>query len=131
MIFVNLPVTDLQRATEFYTQLGWEMNPQFSDDNATCIVVSDTIFVMLLVEEFFSTFTRKPIVDARSQTEAILALSARSREAVDDLVSRALAAGGQESRPADDQGFMYTRAFEDPDGHLWETMFMEAPDTAS
>ena len=124
MIFVNLPVKDLQRATDFYTQLGYEKNDQFSDENASCIVISDTIFVMLLVEDFFTTFTHRPISDAKSQTGVILALSADSREDVDHLIGQVVATGGEKGEPSD-QGFMYSQSFRDPDGHMWETLYMD------
>jgi predicted lactoylglutathione lyase len=125
MIFVNLPVEDLQRSTAFYTGLGYQMNPQFSDENATSVVISDTIHLMLLTKPFFSTFTNRPVADAKAQTEVILALSADSKEGVDDLLSKALASGGQEPREPQDMGFMYSRTFQDPDGHIWETMYMD------
>ena len=125
MIFPNLPVQDLERATEFYTNLGFEKNQQFSDENASSIVISDTIVVMLLQQDYFKTFTKKAITDTSSQTEMLLALSRDSKEDVDDLVDRAITAGGKEPREAQDQGFMYGRAFEDPDGHTWEVFYMD------
>lgn len=125
MIFVNLPVSDVQRATAFYTGLGFEMNPQFSNENASCIVISDTIFVMLLVKEFFATFTARPVADATAQIGSILALSTDSREEVDELMAKVLANGGLEPEEARDLGFMYSRMFEDPDGHTWEPMWMD------
>lgn len=125
MIFVNLSVKDLDRAKEFYTQLGFSINSQFTDENASSVVISDTIYVMLLTEEFMRRFTSKQLADAHTVTEAINALGVDSREAVDDLADRALAAGGTETRPAEDQGFMYSRAFADPDGHQWESVYMD------
>ena len=125
MIFVNLPVRDLQASRTFFAALGYSFNPQFSDDNAACMVISDSIFVMLLVEPFFQTFTTKPLSDARRQTEVITCLSAASRPAVDELVDKALAAGGSEPMPARDYGFMYQRGFQDLDGHLWEIAHMD------
>ena len=125
MIFVNLPVRDLQASRTFFAALGYSFNPQFSDDNAACMVISDSIFVMLLVEPFFQTFTTKPLSDARKQTEVITCLSAVSRPAVDELVDKALAAGGSEPMPARDYGFMYQRGFQDLDGHLWEIAHMD------
>jgi predicted lactoylglutathione lyase len=125
MIFPNLPVKDLDRATAFYTQLGFEQNPQFSDENASAIVISDTIVVMLLRNEYFSTFTKKSIADATKQAEMLLALSQDSKEDVDGLVGKAVAAGANESREAQDLGFMYSRAFDDPDGHTWEVFHMD------
>ena len=124
-IFVNLAVKDLQRSTAFYEALGYNRNEQFSDENATCIVVSDQIYVMLLVEDFFSTFTDKAIVDANTATEAILALSADSKTTVDALFDKALAAGGKPVKETEDRGFMYSSSFQDPDGHQWEIVWMD------
>ncbi len=124
-IFVNLPVRDLVRSQAFFTQLGYGFNPQFTDDNAGCMVISDDIFVMLLVAPFFQGFTDKPIADTRSHAAAIIALSAESRAAVDALVGKALAAGGREPMPPRDYGFMYQRGFEDLDGQLWEVLYMD------
>jgi hypothetical protein len=124
-IFVNLVVKDLQRSTDFYEALGYTRNEQFSDENATCIVVSDQIYVMLLVEKFFSTFTDKEIVDANTATEAILALSADSKTTVDALFDKALAAGGKPVKETEDRGFMYSSSFQDPDGHQWEIVWMD------
>ncbi|WP_167481487.1 MULTISPECIES: VOC family protein [Amycolatopsis] len=125
MIFVNLPVSDLDRVKEFWTDLGYEFNPQFTDENAACLVFSDTIYAMLLRNEFFGTFTDKQIIDTAKSTEVLLALSAESREAVDALVDKAVAAGGRETRDPMDYGQMYQRVFEDPDGHNWEIMWMD------
>lgn len=124
-IFVNLPVKDLRAATNFYRSLGFAHNTCFSDENASCIVVSEDIFVMLLVEKFFSVFTTKQIADASTHTEAILALSADSREDVDAMVKRALESGGQPANDPIDQGQMYGWSFHDPDGHLWELLWMD------
>ncbi|MBA2730271.1 MAG: VOC family protein [Euzebyaceae bacterium] len=124
-IFVNLAVNDLDKSVEFFTQLGFEFDPNFTDDKATCMIISDEAFVMLLVEARFSDFTSKPIVDATTHTEAILALSADSRAQVDELADKALAAGGQPSNEPMDEGFMYGRSFQDLDGHLWEVMYMD------
>lgn len=125
MIFVNLPVRDLQATRTFFAALGYSFNPKFSDDKAACMVISDSIFVMLLVEPFFKTFTDKPLSDARRQTEVITCLSAASRQEVDELVDKALAAGASEPMPARDYGFMYQRGFADLDGHLWEIAHMD------
>ncbi|MDQ0381618.1 VOC family protein [Amycolatopsis thermophila] len=125
MIFVNLPVADLDRAKKFWADLGYEFNPQFTDENAACLVFSDTIFAMLLRTEFFTTFTGKQIADSAKSTEVLLGLSAESREAVDALVDKAVAAGGRESRDPMDHGVMYQRSFEDPDGHTWEIIWMD------
>jgi predicted lactoylglutathione lyase len=124
-IFVNLPVKDLGKSVDFFTQLGFEFDPNFTDESATCMIVSDEAFVMLLVEDRFKDFTKKDLCDATTHTEAILALSAESREQVDDLVNKALAAGGQPSNDRMDEGFMYGWSFQDIDGHLWELVYMD------
>jgi predicted lactoylglutathione lyase len=124
-IFVNLPVKDLNKTVKFFTALGFTFNPQFTDENATCMIVSDDIFVMLLVEKFFQTFTKKPVADATKTAEVIIALSADSRERVDELVDKALAAGGAMSNEPQDMGWMYQRSFQDVDGHLWEVAYMD------
>ena len=123
-IFVNLPVRDLDRSVAFFTAMGYRFEPKFTDENATCMIVSDDIFVMLLVEPFFATFVDKPIIDARKSVEVITALTLDSRERVDDLMEKALAAGASEPRPVQDLGFMYNRSYEDLDGHLWELVHM-------
>ena len=125
MIFVNLPVADLPRARAFFTGLGWSFDERFSDDGAACLVISDTIFAMLLTHARFSDFTAKKIADTRTTTEVLLALSRDSREGVDALLKKALAGGATEPRPVQDYGWMYNRAFEDPDGHTWEIMWMD------
>jgi len=124
-MFVNLPVKDLPMSVDFFGKLGFSFNEQFTDENATCMVIGDTIFVMLLVESFFQTFTKKEIADTSKTTEVITALSFESREAVDEMLEKALGAGAEETREAQDQGFMYTRSFEDLDGHIWEVFFMD------
>ncbi|MFD7261129.1 VOC family protein [Streptomyces sp. NPDC059874] len=125
MIFVNLSVKDLDATKAFWEKLGYSTNPQFTDENAACLVISDTIFAMLLTEAHFKTFATKPIADASATTEVMVALSADSREKVDEIVDAALAAGGTEPRPAMDMGFMYGRAFEDLDHHVWEFVWMD------
>lgn len=126
MIFVNLPVTDLGRATAFYEAIGAVRNPQFSDETASCMVFSETIYAMLLTHEKFRQFTPKTIADARTSTEVLICLSADSRDAVDDIVGKAKAAGGgADPGPKQDHGFMYGRSLEDPDGHIWEVMWMD------
>lgn len=124
-IFVNLPVKDLERSKAFFTHLGYSVNPQFTNEQAACIVISDTIYAMLLVEPFFQTFTKKPISDAKASTEVLLCLSCDSREQVDTLVAKALEAGGKTPMDKQDHGFMYGHGFEDLDGHQWELMFMD------
>lgn len=126
MIFVNLPVADLIRATAFYQSIGATKNPQFSDDTASCMVFSETIYAMLLTHEKYRQFTSKKIVDARTESEVLIALSADSRDDVDAMVGKAQAAGGViDPTPTQDLGFMYGRSFEDPDGHIWEPMWMD------
>ena len=125
MIFVNLAVKDLGRAVEFFTELGFSFDPRFTDEQATCMIVSDQAFVMLLVEDRFRDFTKKELADPATQTEAILAVSAESRDAVDELADKALAAGGRPANDPMDMDFMYGRSFQDPDGHLWEVMWMD------
>lgn len=125
-IFVNLPVRNLASAIAFYQAIGAEQNLQFSDDTAACMVISDTIFVMLLTHAKWATFTSKPIVDAHRDSEVMLALSCDSRAAVDTLTDAAGAAGGKaDVNPKQDLGFMYDRSFEDVDGHIWEAFHMD------
>lgn len=124
-IFVNLPVKNLNKTVEFFTEIGFEFNPQFTDENATCMVISDHIFVMLLVEDFFKTFTKKDISNSSTTSEVIVAISAESREQVDEIVNKALAAGGRASNDPVDHGFMYSWSFEDINGHLWEVLYMD------
>jgi len=124
-IFVNLPVKDLKRSMDFYTRLGYSFNPQFTDDKAACMVISEDIYTMLLVEEFFRTFTKKAIADASNTTEVILSLSANSRQEVEETVKKAVAAGGTTPNDPQDHGFMYQHGFQDPDGHLWELVYMD------
>ncbi|WP_336318118.1 VOC family protein [Streptomyces lavendofoliae] len=125
MIFVNLPVKDLDTSKTFWSGLGYSFNEQFSDDRTACLVISDTIFVMLLTEPRFKDFTKKEIADASRSTEAIFALSADSRERVDQLCDAALASGGSAANDPLDYGTMYGRSFQDPDHHLWEVMWMD------
>lgn len=125
MIFVNLPVNDLDASKTFFTELGYSLNAQFSDDNAASVVISDTIVAMLLKKEFYATFTSKEIADATRTSEVLLCLSAESREKVDELLTKALAAGATEPREPQDHGFMYSRAFDDLDGHTWEVVWMD------
>ncbi len=124
-IFVNLPVKDLGKTVDFFTKLGFKFNPQFTDENATCMIIGDNIFAMLLVEKFFKTFTKKKIGDAKKSTEVLVALSVESKDKVDQTVNNALEAGGREARGPQDQGWMYGRSFEDIDGHIWEVFWMD------
>ncbi len=123
-IYVNLPVRDLQKSVAFFTKLGFTFNPQFTNEDATCMIVGENIFVMLLVEKFFKTFTPNAICDAKKATEVLLCLSRESREAVDGMVRAAVAAGGKTHNEAKDHGFMYIHGFQDLDGHLWELTHM-------
>jgi len=125
MIFVNIAVEDLDRSVDFFTRLGFSFDPRFTDETATCMIVSDEAFVMLLVKSKFKEFTKKELADTATQTEAIFALSAESREGVDELADAALQAGGAPANDPMDYGFMYGRSFEDPDGHIWEVIWMD------
>lgn len=126
LIFVNLPVSDLTRANAFYQAIGAVKNQQFSDDTASCMVFSDTIHAMLLTHDKYRQFTTKKIADARTTSEVLICLSADSREAVDEVIGKARASGGVlDPTPQQDFGFMYGRSFEDPDGHIWEVMWMD------
>lgn len=125
-IYVNLPVKDLERSKAFWGALGFEFNPQFTDQNAACMVIGPDAYVMLLVEPFFKDFTRKPISNAKDSTEVLVCLSRTSRAAVDEMVEKARAAGGSVPTEPRDYGFMYQHGFEDPDGHIWELAYMES-----
>ncbi|MEU6877144.1 VOC family protein [Streptomyces sp. NPDC046712] len=127
MIFVNLPVKNLDTSKAFWSKLGYSFNPQFSDENTGCLVISDTIFAMLLTESKFKEFTApgKEVSDATKSTEVLIALNAESREKVDELVEGAFAAGGSAAKDTQDLGFMYGRSFTDPDGHHWEVFWMD------
>lgn len=123
-LFVNLPIADLQRSIDFFSALGFAFNPKFSNEDATCLVISEHIQVMLLTTPFFAGFTRKPVANAHAATEVLLALSCETREEVDALVAKAVAAGAATPMPVQDHGFMYQHGFEDLDGHLWEVFWM-------
>ena len=123
-IFVNLPVDDLPRAMAFFKALGLAFNEQFTNEQGACMVIGENIHAMLLAKDFFKTFTAKPIVDAKRATEVLVCLSCSSRDEVDDLVAKAVAAGGSAPRPPQDHGFMYAHAFEDLDGQIWELVHM-------
>lgn len=126
LIFVNLPVSDLERSTAFYQAVGAEKNEQFCDGTASCMVFSETIHAMLLTHDKFRQFTRKRIADAKETSEVLICISAESREGVDDMIGKADAAGAViDPCPKQDYGFMYGRSFEDPDGHIWEVMWMD------
>ena len=130
-LFVNLPIKDLPRSVKFFESLGYTFNPQFTDENATCMILGENLFAMLLVESYFRTFTDKDVGDAHRTKEVLLAVPVANREAVDALVEKALAAGAKEPRPAQDHGFMYQRSYDDLDGHTWEVFHMsEMPPAA-
>lgn len=124
-IFVNLPVKDLKASIEFFTKLGYTFNPQFTDETATCMIISDDIFAMLLTHDKFKSFTPKEICDATKSTEVLVCLSCESREQVDELVGKAVAAGGTTYNKPQDHGFMYGHGYQDLDGHIWELMWMD------
>lgn len=128
-IFVNLPIKDMARSRAFFEALGFSFNPQFSNEQGACMVISEDGYVMLLVEPFFQTFTNKPVADARASSEVLVCLSCDSRAEVDALVKKAVAAGGRTYKAPQDHGFMYGHGFEDLDGHIWELMWMD-PDAA-
>ena len=125
-IFVNLPVSDLDKSKVFYTALGFTLNPQFTNEQGACVVISESIFVMLLLRDFFATFTDKKLCDAKHHTEMLLCLSCTSRGEADAMAARAVKAGGTAPRPSKDHGFMYQQGFEDLDGHIWELVSMTA-----
>jgi uncharacterized protein len=123
-LYVNLPVTDLPRAINFFTALGFTFNPKFTNNNATCMIVNEHIQVMLLTKPFFAGFTTKPVADAMQTTQVLMSMSVASREQVDALVEKAKVAGGKEENPVKDYGFMYQRGFFDLDGNGWEVFYM-------
>ena len=123
-IFVNLAVNDLPKSRAFFESLGFSFNPQFSNDQGACLVIGDNIFAMLLVKDFFKTFTSKPLADPRKSSEVLLCLACESRAEVDTLVAKAVAGGGTAPRTPQDHGFMYGHGFEDLDGHIWELIHM-------
>ncbi|MFG2028475.1 VOC family protein [Streptomyces sp. NPDC048825] len=125
MIFVNLAVNHIDASKKFFTELGYEINKQFSDENCASIVISDTIVAMIMTKQRYADFTKKEIADSTKTSEVLLCLSAESREKVDELVDKAVAAGGTETREPQDYGQMYGRSFDDPDGHTWEIMWMD------
>jgi predicted lactoylglutathione lyase len=124
-IFVNLPVKALKQSIAFFTRLGFAFDPRFTDETATCMIVGQGIFVMLLTHEKFRTFTPNPICDATKSTEVLVCLSIDSRNGVDEMVRKAVAAGGRVYNQPQDHGFMYAHGFQDPDGHIWEVIHME------
>ena len=124
-IFVNITTTDLERAKDFYTALGFTINPLFTDENAACVVLGDNVYFMVLTREYFGTFTEKEVIDPKTQAQVTIALSRDSREDVDDVLAKGLAVGGTEPREAQDYGFMYSRDLDDPDGNNHSFLFME------
>jgi len=124
-IFVNLPVKSLDKSVEFFTKLGFTFNPQFTDETATCMIISDDIYAMLLTHAKFKEFTPNPICDATKSTEVLVCLSRESRANVDEMVRQAVAAGGRTHADSKDYGFMYQHGFQDLDGHIWELIYME------
>jgi hypothetical protein len=124
-IFVNLPIANMERSKAFFSALGFSFNPQFTNDQGACMVISDTIFAMLLVRPFFKTFIDTEIADATQSTEVLVCLSCSSRQEVDELVKKAVDAGGKPHRQPQDHGFMYGHGFHDPDGHVWELVYMD------
>ena len=124
-LFVNLPVKNLKRSMEFFSKLGFEFNPQFTDNNAACMIISEEAFAMLLVEPYFKTFTKKEIASSATQTEGIFALSCTSRAEVDEIVKKAIAGGGKHAMDPNDHGFMYGWSFYDLDDHHWEVIWMD------
>ncbi|AOZ93899.1 VOC family protein [Paenibacillus crassostreae] len=127
--FINLPVKDLKKTMDFFTKVGFEFNMQFTDDNATSMVINDSTYAMMLVEPFFQSFTKKELVDATKYTEMLIALAVDSRAQVDEIVNKALAAGGTPSNDQQDLGYMYSWSFQDINGHIWEVFHMEDPET--
>ncbi|MDQ8707073.1 VOC family protein [Streptomyces sp. LHD-70] len=125
MVFINLAVQDVELSKKFFTEVGYDLNPLFCDDETACVTISDTIVLMLLQEKKFARFTVKPVADATRSTEALICLSAESRRQVDELVDRALAAGGSPAAEPSEMGFMYGRSFLDPDGHHFEVLWMD------
>lgn len=124
-IYVNFPVNDLSKTKSFFEQLGYSFNTQFTDEKAACMIIAENIYAMLLRKDFFETFTHKKVVDAKENTEVLICLSAENRNAVDEMVRKAIAAGGKAHREPMDHGMMYQWAFEDLDGHIWEIAWMD------
>jgi predicted lactoylglutathione lyase len=124
-IFINLPVKDLKKTMEFFEKLGFTFNMQFTDDKAACMIIGQNIYAMLLLEKFFKTFTNKEIADAQKTTEVLIAIDAESRESVDEMIRKAVEAGGSTYRNPQDNGWMYGHSFADLDGHQWEVLYMD------
>ncbi|MBC7950092.1 MAG: VOC family protein [Chitinophagaceae bacterium] len=124
-LFINLPVRELDKSVSFFTNLGYSFNPQFTDEKATCMIISDNIFAMLLTETYFQTFTKKQICDAKTSTEVLIALDANSREEVQQMVEKAKELGASIYAEPQDHGWMYQHSFADLDGHQWELIYMD------
>lgn len=124
-IFINLPIRDLQKTTDFFTKLGFAFNAKFTNEKAACMIINENIFAMLLTEPMFQSFIKKDISDAFTKTEVLLALSLGNREEVDVMMQKALDAGGKQGNDTQDHGWMYSRSFEDLDGHIWEVFTMD------
>lgn len=124
-IFINLPVKQLNMSKEFFSKLGFNFNPQFTDENAACLILGENIYAMLLVDNFFNSFTKKKIGDSSNSTEAIFALSTDSKEKVEEMLNNVISAGGIEPTEPQDHGWMYGRSFQDIDGHLWEIFYAD------
>ena len=125
-IFLNLPVNNLNKSVDSFAQLGYTFNPQFTDETASCMIVSDSIFVMLLTEAKFKTYTPKAICDATKNTEVLICLSCQNRADVDEMVAKAVTAGGSTYNEPQNHGFMYVHGYQDLDGHIWELIYMES-----
>jgi predicted lactoylglutathione lyase len=124
-IFINLPVKDLKKTMSFFEKLGFTFNMQFTDDKAACMIIGENIYAMLLLEKFFKTFTNKEIADAKKSTEVLIAIDAESKYAVDEMIRKAVEAGGSTYRNPQDDGWMYGHSFADLDGHQWEVLYMD------
>lgn len=124
-IFINLPVKDLKKTMAFFEKIGFTFNMQFTDDKAACMIIGENIYVMLLLEKFFKTFTNKEIADAKKTTEVLIAIDAESRQSVDEMIKKAVVAGGSTYRNPQDNGWMYGHSFADLDGHQWEVLYID------
>ena len=124
-IFINLPVRNLKKSMAFFEKLGFTFNMQFTDDKAACMIIGENIYAMLLLEKFFKTFTNKEIADAKKTTEVLIAIDAESRQSVDEMIRKAVEAGGSTYRNPQDNGWMYGHSFADLDGHQWEVLYLD------
>lgn len=124
--YINLPIKDIEQTEEFFSALGFDFNPEFSDDDALCMVVEENIYVMFIIERRFKDFTKKNIADAKKVTECINTFTVDTKEKVDEFMENVLDAGGKETRKPEDHGWMYGRSFEDPNGHIWEIFYIDS-----